>query len=56
MNKIFKPIPPPSRLNSLILSGQILSSSTQVSQFCSQSLAKWYATEALQSAKQATDK
>lgn len=53
INKIFKPLAPPSRLNSLILSGQILSSADQVSQFCSQSLAKWFATEALQEAKMA---
>lgn len=51
LTKIFKPLAPPSRLNSLILSGQILSSADQVSQFCSQSLAKWFATDALQEAK-----
>jgi translation initiation factor 3 subunit H len=51
LNKLFKPIVPPSRLNSMILSGQILSTSEQVSQFCSQSLAKWFGTEALQEAK-----
>jgi len=52
-SKVFKALAPPSRLNSLILSGQILSSADQVSQFCSQSLAKWFATEALQDAKMA---
>lgn len=51
INKVFKPIAPPSRLNSLILSGQILSSSEQVAQFCSQSLGKWFSTGALQEAK-----
>ena len=51
INKIFKPIVPPSRLNSMVLSGQILSCSDQVAQFCSQSLAKWFTTEALQNAK-----
>ncbi len=51
LNKVFKPIIPPSRLNTLVLSGQILSGSNQVSQFCSESLAKWFATEALQKAK-----
>ncbi len=54
LNKVFKPIVPPSRLNALVLSGQILSSSEQVSQFCSESLAKWFATEALQKAKTAS--
>ncbi len=54
LTKAFKPIVPPSRLNSMILSGQILSSSEQVAQFCSQSLAKWFGTEALQEAKTST--
>jgi translation initiation factor 3 subunit H len=51
INKLFKPLPPQNRLNSLVLSGQINSTAQQVSQFCSQSLAKWFATEALQQAK-----
>lgn len=51
LSKLFKPIPPPARLNPLILSGQTLSTSEQVSQFCSQSLAKWFSTEPLQKAK-----
>ena len=51
MNKVFKPIPPPSKLNSLILSGQALSTSQNVSQFCSQALAKWFITEGLQNSK-----
>ena len=51
VNKLFKPLPPPNRLNALVLSGQINSSAHQVSQFCSQSLAKWFLTEALQQAK-----
>jgi translation initiation factor 3 subunit H len=51
IGKIFKPIVPPPRLNSLILSGQILSSADQVQQFCSQSMAKWFGTEALQDSK-----
>ena len=53
INKVFKPMAPPSRLNALILSGQASSTAHQVAQFCSQSLAKWFATEALQDAKQA---
>ena len=51
LNKIFKPLPAPSRLNSLILAGQINSTAEQVAQFCSQTLGKWYMTEALQDAK-----
>jgi len=52
INKIFKPMAPPSRLNALVLSGQASSTAQQVAQFCSQSLAKWFVTEALQEAKQ----
>ena len=51
LNKIFKPVPPPNRLNALVLAGQTLSSAENVSQFCTQSLAKWFVTEALQKAK-----
>lgn len=51
LQKIFKAIPPPSRLNALVLAGQTLSSADNVSQFCTQSLAKWFVTEALQKAK-----
>ena len=51
INKVFKPLVAPSRLNSLVLSGQTLSTSEQVAQFCSQSLAKLFVTDALQQAK-----
>lgn len=51
INKVFKPIAPPSKLNSLILSGQALSTSQHVSQFCSQGLAKWFVAEGLQKAR-----
>jgi translation initiation factor 3 subunit H len=51
INKVFKPIAPPSRLNPLILSGTIANTSDQVSEFCSQSLAKLFITEPLQNAK-----
>ncbi|XP_023346196.1 eukaryotic translation initiation factor 3 subunit H [Eurytemora carolleeae] len=51
INKVFKAIPPPSRLNPLILSGTIANTSDQVSEFCSQSLAKLFITEPLQNAK-----
>merc|ERR1712168_1103097 len=56
INKVFKPIPPPSKLNSLILSGQALSTSQNVSQFCSQGLAKWFVAEGLQKARIADKK
>jgi len=52
INKVFKPMAPPSRLNALVLSGQASSTAQQVAQFCSQSLGKWFVTEALQDAKQ----
>ena len=51
LSKIFKPVPPPSRLNALVLAGQTLSSAQNVSQFCTQALAKWFVTEGLQKAK-----
>ncbi|TRY62693.1 hypothetical protein TCAL_02053 [Tigriopus californicus] len=51
INKVFKPIAPPSRLNSLIMSGHIASCSEHVSQFCSSSMAKWFTSESLQNAK-----
>jgi len=51
LNKIFKVIPPPSRMNPLILSGNIQNTSEEVSEFCSQSMAKLFITEPLQSAK-----
>ncbi len=55
INKVFKPLAPPSRLNALVLSGQAASTAQQVSQFCSQSLAKWFITESLQEAKQSVN-
>jgi len=51
INKVFKPIPPPSRMNPLILSGTISNTSEEVSEFCSQSMAKLFITEPLQEAK-----
>jgi len=50
VSTIFKPIVLPSRLKSLVLSGQILSSE-QISQFCSESLAKLFSIEPLHKAK-----
>lgn len=52
ITKLFRPVPVPSRLNSMIVSGQINTYSQHISQFCSQSLAKLYITQALQQAKE----
>lgn len=51
-NKIFRPPPVPGRLNPMIVAGQINTYSQHISQFCSQSLSKFYITQALQSAKE----
>lgn len=51
INKLFRPLPVPPRLNSMIVSGQINTYAQHISQFCSQSLAKLYMTQTLQSAK-----
>lgn len=50
--KQFRPLPVPPRLNPMIISGQINTVSQHINQFCSQSLAKLYLTQALQSAKE----
>jgi translation initiation factor 3 subunit H len=52
LNKLFRPIPVPQRLNPMIVSGQINTYSHHIAQFCSQSLAKLYITQALQAAKE----
>lgn len=52
ITKLFRPVPVPPRLNSMIVSGQINTYSQHISQFCSQSLAKLYMTQALQGAKE----
>lgn len=52
INKLFRPIPVPPRLNSMIVSGQINTYSQHISQFCSQSLAKLFITQSLQNAKE----
>jgi len=51
LNKLFKSLPPPSRMNPLILSGTIQNTSEEVSEFCSQSMAKLFISEPLQAAK-----
>jgi translation initiation factor 3 subunit H len=52
INKLFRPLPVPPRLNPMIVSGQIDTYCSHISQFCSQSLAKLYMTKALQAAKE----
>lgn len=51
ITKLFRPLPVPPRLNSMIVSGQINTYAQHISQFCSQSLAKLYITQTLQNAK-----
>lgn len=53
ITKLFRPVPVPPRLHSMIVSGQVNTYSQHISQFCSQSLAKLYMTQALQGAKEA---
>jgi translation initiation factor 3 subunit H len=50
--KQFRPLPVPPRLNPMIVSGQINTISQHINQFCSQSLAKLYLTQALQGSKE----
>ena len=52
VNKLFKPHPVPPRLNPMIVAGQINTYSQHINQFCSQSLAKLYLTQAMQNAKE----
>lgn len=52
INKLFRPQPVPPRLNPMIVAGQIDTYTRHISQFCSQSLAKLFITQALQSAKE----
>merc|ERR1712192_6833 len=53
-NMMFKIPMAPSRLNPLILSGTISHTADEVSEFCSQSVAKLFLTEPLQGAKAST--
>lgn len=53
ISKLFRPHPVPLRMNPMIIAGQINNYSQAISQFCSQSLAKLYITQALQNAKEA---
>lgn len=52
INKLFRPHPVPPRLSPMIIAGQINTYSQHINQFCSQSLAKLYITQALQNAKE----
>ncbi|XP_018319560.1 eukaryotic translation initiation factor 3 subunit H [Agrilus planipennis] len=52
INKLFRPHSVPPRLNPMLTAGQINTYSQHISQFCSQSLAKLYITQALQNAKE----
>lgn len=52
INKLFRPHPVPPRLTPMLFAGQINTYSQHISQFCSQSLAKLYITQALQNAKE----
>lgn len=54
IQKMFRPIPTPPRLNPMIVAGQINAYGQTIQQFCSQSLAKLYITQALQTAKETT--
>jgi len=49
--KIFKTIPPPTRLTPMLLSGQVDLACQQVNSFSSQALAKLFLSESLQEAK-----
>jgi len=48
LNKLIKPPQAPSRLDSLLISGQINSFSDQIKQFSSQSFGKLFMAESLQ--------
>ena len=47
LNKLFKPLQAPPRLDSLLLAGQIAAYSDQVAEFASQSFGKLFIAEAL---------
>jgi len=48
INKIFRPLQPPARLDSLLLSSQIQAYSEQINEFAAQSFGKMFMAEALQ--------
>ncbi|XP_014678173.1 PREDICTED: eukaryotic translation initiation factor 3 subunit H-like [Priapulus caudatus] len=51
INKLFKPLPAPHRLDSLLQSGQVKSYCDQINQFSCQGLGKMFLAEALQDSK-----
>ena len=51
ITKTFRPLPVPSRLNPMIISGQINTVSQHINQFCSQSLAKLYLSNSIYQTK-----
>ncbi|CAB3371580.1 eukaryotic translation initiation factor 3 subunit H [Cloeon dipterum] len=54
INKLFRPLPTPQRLNPMIVAGQVNAYSSHVAQFCSQAMAKLFVTQTLQKAKEDT--
>ena len=48
INKIFKPLAQPQRLDSLLLAGQISCYSDQITEFATQSFGKLFMAESLQ--------
>jgi len=51
LNKVFRPIPPPTRLPQILSSNQVEFSCQQINSFCSQALGKLFISEALQGSK-----
>jgi len=48
VNKLFKPVPAPARLDSLLLSGQITEYASQMNEFASQTFGKLFVVDSLQ--------
>jgi translation initiation factor 3 subunit H len=47
LNKMFKPLAPPARLDSLLLAGQIATYSNCMTQFATQSFGKFFMADSL---------
>ncbi|XP_041358977.1 eukaryotic translation initiation factor 3 subunit H-B-like [Gigantopelta aegis] len=54
LNKLFKPLQPPPRLDALLVSGQIDNYADQISEFAAQSLGKLFIAESLQDSNKTT--
>ena len=54
LNKLFKPLQPPPRLDALLVSGQIDNYADQISEFAAQSLGKLFIAESLQDSNKST--